>query len=361
MLGACTVLATYEVDDTAKISFTNGESWLEDHGVVIYTKDTAEGRKYLVEFTQEPAEEKSRQERPVPPINPIYNTQKNGPVASSEAGPPPTCPARLVSDSSDAFEEPELPKCQDAVPMTPDQQKNANEELKTKIQGENFIVEDCNLILRFDDPAAWPDRNSETYIKVKSIEERMSGRGWFYMIGGIPEGFADNVSLETWQKHWSAGTPCFQKALKGDLTEHALISWWQEENCWIVEYWFLQHNQWSTRILYQFGKGNILVDAKWKDGKFLGAKQQEKCLASPFTGSTNRAGAKLLLPTFPPTIPCERCSGQEQGCRRAGCGLTDLYGRQRNNWERTWQHRQTFCRGWRILQGNHIRAYVESY
>jgi len=226
MLGACTVLATaYNVGTNAKVRFVDGAMFT---GEVIYTKETLGGRKYLVEFTQAPAE-KSRQKRPFCPT---------------------TLPNRLESSSSET-EQPRVNGKMNRI-----QQTKANQRLMRDEDTDKKTGDECNLYLELGDkkyfiPAGYVDPSA--YHK---IEMNMQGGLWVAIADGRPKRFGENYA-HRWTADWSAGITCFQKSLDNAGNEYGLITYWKKKNSWTVEYWYRDNSQsaWDFKVLYQLSVG----------------------------------------------------------------------------------------------------------
>merc|ERR1712098_752109 len=188
----------------------------------------------------------------------------------------------------------------------------------------------------------WRGSMPNPALKIENIEKRMAGGGWIHMINGIPRRFAENVSKKTWDEKWSAGTVCFQKALDNKGDEFALISWWQEKTCWIVEYWFRtspNSDQWGLKILYHLGGSGWLMK-----------KHGMPCsggLHSPFGGAEKAASTRYPAPKF--QMPIFETTEQSVCEGPAACtwlSAFDAFGNPK------------FGRPWKTAKTYHRKVYI---
>lgn len=266
MLRACTVLAMFPVGEKTEICLRSDLF----EGEVIYTKVDEGGHyKYLVEFTDptiDPGCQGGARKRSVP-VPPLVLRDRIGWSTQEE-------PA-LIS----------IPR------MNPEDQSAANERLEHDPVTQMQTGIKCNLHLRLGiqkDPKLC---DAKHYDAAVNWEHRMQGGNWVAILDGIPRGFGENFA-EKW-KNWSAGITCFQKSLdKHAGNEYGLITYWKDEDCWVVEYWFrdgLNRDNWAFRTLYEWaGRGGALMQFQKK----------EPYLRTYSEVITTKEGKKFMLPLF---------------------------------------------------------------
>jgi len=320
LLGACTVLAKYDVMTTAKITLRDSKSSNPEHfeGTLIYKRTNEDNTiSYLVEF---------KQTLKTPPAEQLLIT-----------GPEPTLAITYpgfglpVEEPVEPETEPEKPVTEPEKPVTEPEidQEAANQHLMEDA-GE-ITGEETTLFLRLGRRTANYASKAEREL-TQRVENVMQGGDWVHILDGIPRGFAEK-QRQKWLTDWSVGNVVFQKALNLEQSEYALITYWKNCDCWTVEYWYQRpsNKTWTFSILYQYGRGVRVRGA-------YGYGMQPALQAGPFTNALSKASDSPRLPTF----------GRWTGTTDAPAKWTRVYG-------------NPHCSTWKTgFRGNYECVYVES-